>query len=130
LQTQIMNAVLTGEGWDGVPEQLRKQADTPWFRSLLAYDPAEPLDKADQPLLIVHGELDKQVAITNADALLALAQARKKGKGADVVKLPGINHLLVPARTGEIGEYGALEDRTVSPAVTSAIAEWLDRTLP
>lgn len=129
LQTQIMNAVLTGEGWDGVPEPLRKQADTPWFRSLLAYDPAEALKKADQPLLVVQGELDAQVPPSNADALLALAQARRKGKGADLVKLPGINHLLVPAKTGEVSEYGTLTDRTVSPAVTSAVAEWLGRTL-
>lgn len=129
LQAQIMNAVLTGDGWDGVPEHLRKQADTPWFRSLLAYDPAEPLKRANQPLLIVHAELDRQVEPSNADALLALAQARRKGKGADVVRIPGINHLLVPARTGEIGEYGSLEDRTVSPAVAEAVAQWLATTL-
>lgn len=130
LQTQIMNAVLTGTGWEGVPEPLRKQADTPWFRSLLAYDPAEPMRRASQPLLIVQGELDTQVSPANADALLALAQARKNGRGADVVKLPRLNHLLVPAKTGEISEYGTLEDRTISADVGSAIAEWLDRTLP
>ncbi len=128
LQTQIMNAVLTGEGWDGVPENLRKQADTPWFRSLLAYDPAEPLKRANQPLLIVHGELDRQVEPSNADALLALAQARRKGKGVDVVKLPGINHLLVPAKTGELSEYGTLDDRSVSPEVARVVAAWLETT--
>ncbi len=128
LQTQIMNAVLTGEGWDGVPENLRKQADTPWFRSLLAYDPAEPLKRANQPLLIVHGELDRQVEPSNADALLALAQARRKGKGVDVVKLPGINHLLVPAKTGEVSEYGTLDDRSVSPEVARVVAAWLETT--
>jgi pimeloyl-ACP methyl ester carboxylesterase len=130
LQTQIMNAVLTGDGWDGVPEPLRKQAETPWFRSLLAYDPAEPLRKANQPLLIVQPALDTQVAPGNADALLALAEARKNGRGAQVVTLPGLNHLLVPAKTGEVSEYGTLEDRTISPDVGAAIADWLGRTLP
>lgn len=130
LQTQIMNAVLTGEGWDGVPAALRKQADTPWFRSLLAYDPAEPLERANQPLLIVQGALDTQVTPDNADALLALAEARKKGRGATMVKLPGLNHLLVPAKTGEVSEYGTLEDRTVSADVGSSIAGWLQQVMP
>lgn len=129
LQTQIMNAVLTGEGWEGVPEALRKQADTPWFRSLLAYDPAVPLERARQPLLIVQGELDTQVTPDNADALLALAQARKNGQGADVVKLPRLNHLLVPAKSGEVSEYGTLEARTISADVGSSIVEWLQRVM-
>lgn len=129
LQTQIMNAVLTGEGWDGVPEGLRKQAETPWFASLLAYDPAVPMRRANQPLLILHGQLDTQVSPDNADALLALAQARKNGRGADVVKLPRINHLLLQAGTGEVSEYGTLEKRTVSPEVGASIADWLGRVM-
>jgi pimeloyl-ACP methyl ester carboxylesterase len=129
LQTQIMNAVLTGEGWDGVPEALRKQAETPWFRSLIAYDPAEPLERANQPLLVVQGELDTQVTPDNADALLALAQTRKNGRGADVIKLPRLNHLLVPAKTGEVSEYGTLEARTISADVGSSIAEWLQSVM-
>jgi pimeloyl-ACP methyl ester carboxylesterase len=129
LQTQIMNAVLTGEGWDGVPESLRKQAETPWFRSLIAYDPAEPLERANQPLLVVQGELDTQVTPDNADALLALAQTRKNGRGADVIKLPRLNHLLVPAKTGEVSEYGTLEARTISADVGSSIAEWLQSVM-
>ena len=42
--------------------------------------------------------------------------------------MPGINHLLVPAKTGEIDEYGRLADRQVSPAVTTALIDWLRRT--
>ena len=37
----------------------------------------------------------------------------------------GVNHLLVPAKTGEVSEYPSLGGSTVSPAVTSAISEWL-----
>jgi hypothetical protein len=39
--------------------------------------------------------------------------------------LPGINHLLVPAKTGDLSEYGTLPDRTVSPEVAAKIAAWL-----
>jgi len=47
----------------------------------------------------------------------------------DVVVLPGINHLLVPAKTGDVSEYGALPDRTISPDVATKIAAWL-KALP
>src|SRR3954465_13793916 len=41
MQKQIQEAVLTGKGWDkiDVPEGIRRQADTPWFQSFLAFDP-------------------------------------------------------------------------------------------
>ncbi|MCC6162016.1 MAG: prolyl oligopeptidase family serine peptidase, partial [Acidobacteria bacterium] len=124
LQKQIMNAVITGQGWDGIPEATRKQADTAWFRSVLVWDPAPVMKKVKQPLLIVHGELDKQVPIQNAELLNGLALQRKKGTTA-MVLIPGINHLLVPARTGEVSEYGALGDARVSPDVSTRVVEWL-----
>lgn len=124
LQQQIMNAVLTGQGWDGIPEAMRKQADTPWFQSLLAFDPAPVMKKVKQPLLIVHGELDKQVPIGNAELLNGLATQRKKGV-ATLALVPGINHLLVPATTGEVSEYGRLTDAKVSPEVARTIVDWL-----
>jgi hypothetical protein len=129
LQKQIQNAVLTGSGWDGVPPELRRQADTPWFHSFLSFDPARIMRNVDQPLLVVHGELDGQVAPSNADSLEQLARARRRGT-VEVVRVPGVNHLLVPATTGEVAEYGTLTDRTISTAVTGALATWLQKTMP
>lgn len=126
LQKQIMNAVLTGQGWEGVDEKVRKQADTSWFRSLLLWDPAPVMKKVNQPLLIMHGELDRQVPIQSAELLEGLAAQRKKGTAA-LVLVPGINHLLVPARTGEVAEYGTLVDARVSPEVSRLIVEWLEQ---
>ena len=40
-------------------------------------------------------------------------------------KLPGVNHLFVPAMTGEVEEYGALRDRRITPDLPSAIVDWL-----
>ena len=45
------------------------------------------------------------------------------------VVLSGINHLLVPAKTGDVSEYGTLPDRTISPEVATKIAAWL-KALP
>jgi uncharacterized protein len=129
LQMQIMNAVMTGNGWEDVPENLRKQADSPFFQSLLTFDPSVPLRRANQPLLVLQPELDTQVPPHHADALARLAGERRKGAGVEVARVPGINHLLVPANTGEAGEYGTLADKTVSPVVGERIAEWLGRAM-
>jgi hypothetical protein len=129
LQEQIQAAVLKGKGWDGIPDDLRRAADTPWFQSLLAFDPAKLMKDVDQPLLIVQGELDTQVPPHHADKLLALAQSRNRKVDAQLLKVPGINHLLVPAKTGEVAEYASLSDAEVAPAVPAGIGAWLAKTL-
>lgn len=131
LQTQIQQAVVTGKGWDtiNVSAPVRRQADTPYFQSFLTHDPAKVIRNIDQPILVVQGDLDTQVPPSNAATLEALAKGRKKNGGVEVVRVPGANHLLVPARTGEVDEYGALPDRHLSPAVTNALVTWLQKTL-
>ncbi len=129
LQKKIQAAVVSGKGWEALPEDVRKQADTPWFRSLLLFDPAEVMPRIKQPLLIVQGDLDTQVPPHHAEKLAALARARKKDAGGvEVVHLPGINHLLVPATTGEVSEYPTLEARTITPDVASTIAKWIKKS--
>jgi len=128
LQKKIQSAVLGGNDWEGISPELRKQADTPWFRSLLAYDPSEVVPHTKQPLLIVQGDLDTQVPPAHANKLAELARARKKAGAVEEVHIPGINHLLVPATTGEVTEYASLKDHTVSPKVAEAIVEWLTKS--
>lgn len=127
LQKRINEAVITDKGWEALPPETRRPFD-PEFQTILAHDPAKVIPKVPQPILIVQGELDKQVAPVNADRLEALARKRKNTASVQTVKLPGINHLLVPATTGEIEEYNVLTDRHVSPAVVNAIAVWLRTT--
>jgi uncharacterized protein len=129
LQQRIQTAVLTGKGWEAIPPDLRRQADIPWFQSFLSYDPARSMSDVRQPILIVQGLLDTQVAPTNADRLEQLAKARKRSAPVEVVKVPGVNHLLVPAVTGEVDEYSTLADKSVSPVVSDAIRDWLTKTL-
>jgi pimeloyl-ACP methyl ester carboxylesterase len=128
LQKQIQQAVLTGKGWEGVSREERTAADTPWFQSLLAFDPSRVIDNVRQPLLFVHGELDKQVPVSHADRLADLARKQRDSKSVEVVIVRGVNHLLVPAITGEVSEYATLTDRTVSKDITTAVTNWLTKT--
>jgi pimeloyl-ACP methyl ester carboxylesterase len=128
LQKQIQAAVTSGTGWDSLPEDLRKQADTPLFKSLLLFNPAETMPRLKQPILVVHGDLDSQVPPQHAEKLAALARARKKDAGpVEVVHVPGVNHLLVPAVTGDVQEYAQLKDKTISPTLVTAIVDWLQK---
>lgn len=127
LQERIQTAVLTGIGWEGVPDDLRRRADTPWFRSLLQFDPAKTLQRVRQPILIIQPALDTQVRPHHGETLATLAKARKRKTPVELVTLPGVNHLLVRATTGEVSEYGRLEEKTIVPEVADRIADWLKK---
>jgi fermentation-respiration switch protein FrsA (DUF1100 family) len=82
-----------------------------------------------QPLLVVQGGLDTQVAPANAERLETLANQRKNRPAAQVVRIQAVNHLLVPATTGEADEYPNLKDKRVSAEVSKALIGWLRSTL-
>ena len=131
LQQKINTAVMKGTGWADIPEAARRIADTPWFYSFLTFDPAKAINETRQPVLIVQGELDTQVQPYHADKLAEFARARKGTKAdVEVVKVPGVNHLLVPAKTGDVFEYASLgPDAKISPQATSAIASFMSKAL-
>src|SRR5262249_55573925 len=128
-QKRIHEAVITGKGLEQLPPDVRRSVDNPEFQSILTADPAKLMLNVERPVLIVQGELDTQVEPSNADKLEVLARQRKHAAPVQVVKVPGVNHLLTPATTGEVDEYSKLADRHVSPAVAEALVAWLRRTL-
>jgi len=128
LQKQIQSAVISGKGWELVPQEERRAADTPWFQSLLTFDPAKVLKDVRQPLFFVHGALDKQVPATHADRLADIARKQSDSESIDVVVVRGVNHLLIPAFTGEVTEYASLTDRNVSKDMSGALTAWLTKT--
>ena len=128
-QKRIHEAVITGKGLELLPPNVRRTVDNPEFQGILMSDPAKLVPPVRQPLLIVQGGLDTQVEPQNADMLERLARKRKNSPAVEVVRVPAINHLLVPATTGEVSEYGDLKDKHVSEAVTMAVVSWLNKTL-
>ena len=129
MQTRIINAVITGQGLDDLPTDVRKQADTPLFKSWLTFDPAVTIRKVSQPVLIAQGAIDLETPVSHADRLAALASARKvPASHTAKVIVPGVNHLLVEAASGDPDEYETLSSKNVSPAVVTALVEWLKAT--
>ena len=66
------------------------------------------------------------MASTAAVAAIRAARALKPAP-VEVLHLPDINHLLAPAKTGEVSEYDSLPEKTISPAVAKAIVDWLKK---
>jgi fermentation-respiration switch protein FrsA (DUF1100 family) len=130
LQTRMMDAVITGKGWEGVPAVVRKQTDTPWYKSWLTFDPASSIARVRQPLLIVQGALDMHV-FASAEQLTRAARARPNlpASATTSAVIPNINHLLIEARTGEIDEYPSLAGGEIAPSVVTIIRDWLGTTL-
>lgn len=131
LQKRIQAAVLGQGTWDDIPEPLKRQANTAWFQSFLGFTPASVMSKVKQPLLVLQGDIDRQVPVHHADRLAELARGSKKApaEAVQVVILDGVNHLLVRGKTGDLEEYGSLAGKGLDPRVAPTTIEWLARVL-
>ena len=115
-QKQIIAAVSSGRGWEGIPDPVRKQADTPLFKSVLAFDPAAVIARLKQPILIVQADLDTAIPAEEADRLAESAKARKKIAAPEVIHIPDVGQTLAPQGS-----------RTITPRIATAIAEWMKK---
>jgi pimeloyl-ACP methyl ester carboxylesterase len=90
--------------------------------SLFSYDPAELVRHVGEPVLILQGQRDLQVAEVDARTLAAAAPRAK------LVLLPGVNHVLKAVasddRAANLATY-ADPDPPVAPGVVSAIADFI-----
>ncbi len=130
LQQRLIEAVLKGTGWEDIPPAMKAQADSPWFRSFLAFDPAKVLPRVEQPLLIVQAERDEEVPAAHAERLAALGRARKKARVTDAVTVAGATHVFqrVAGEQGSAPRPSA--DPELLPELARVIADWLGRVLP
>ena len=119
-------SAIPGSGSKEAVEAAVKQASSPWFRFFTTYDPAPALTKVRCPVLAIAGELDLQVVSTQN--LPAIGAALKQGGNQDhtVLELPGLNHLLQPAKTGSPAEYAQIEV-TIAPAALDTITTWIQK---
>lgn len=91
----------------------------PWFRGFVAYDPGPSIAAIEAPMLAVFGQKDLQVPPDQNAPVL-----RQLKPDAEVVVLPGLNHLFQPAGTGLPSEYGQIET-SLDPSVISTVVDWV-----
>jgi fermentation-respiration switch protein FrsA (DUF1100 family) len=96
----------------------------PQFQDFLERDPRTVLRAVRVPVLALNGGLDLQVSAEQN--LTTIEEALKAGGNPDVTArtLPGLNHLFQHATTGNLMEYGQIEE-TMSPEVLEIISSWI-----
>jgi len=110
----------------GAATALLERFGTPWFHTLMRYDPVPVLQALRQPVLVLNGERDLQVP---ADLDLSAIRLALRGNDRAVVKqLPGLNHLFQTAATGSPAEYSEIEE-TFAPAALEVISTWITATV-
>lgn len=111
-------------GGDEAVDAMVKAVTSNWFRFFLDYDPRIALRKVKVPVLALNGDLDLQVI---ADQNIPeIEKALKEAGNPDVTirRLPGLNHLFQPAKTGSPAEYAA-SDVTFDPSVLDLMTKWI-----
>jgi len=101
----------------------------PVFRAFVLFDPQPVLRQLAVPTLAFYGDLDFQVPAEQSEGPMREALAAAGNPDATVITFPGLNHLMQPATTGNIDEYGAI-DVTIDPVVLETITEWLQERFP
>lgn len=98
--------------------------NSPWLATFLSHDPVATAKRVRVPVLILHGETDRQVTAEQAPALAA---AFKAGGNKDVtVKVfPNTNHLFVEDASGSPAGYTSLASSKVRPEVWAMLVDWL-----
>ncbi|WP_158010130.1 alpha/beta hydrolase family protein [Hymenobacter glacialis] len=90
------------------------QLTSPWYRSLLVFNPQPELQKVSCPTLLLHGTADKQVP--SALNLPLLEKGLKGNKRVKTLKLDGVNHAF---------QAPAYEQTMVSSEALESISEWV-----
>lgn len=102
--------------------QVTQQGRNPWIDTFLTIDARDYVANLKCPVLAVNGEKDTQVYPDNLVVVKLLAPQ------AETMLMPGLNHLLQHARTGEGEEYGEIRE-TIAPEVLEAIAGFVNRQM-
>ena len=98
------------------------EAIQPYLINLMAQDPAQLAGSLKLPLLVVQGDRDLQVKVTDAK-LLAAAQPKAK-----LVLVPGVNHVLKSVATDDpVANFATYADPSlpISTGVVDAIAAFV-----
>jgi alpha-beta hydrolase superfamily lysophospholipase len=102
---------------------------TPGWKSFFAtYDPRVTARRVRTPTLILQGETDRQVPLSEAGAL---ARALREGGNRNVTvrTFPRLDHLMVEDASGNPMGYQSLSSFRVRNDLRGALADWLARTL-
>ena len=99
-------------------------ARSPWFRSLVDYDPRPALVALDVPVLALYGGLDIQVPADINSAAFLEAVAESNIPDHTLVTIPAANHSFQEALTGHLTGFAQLKPE-FAPDFLETLLMWL-----
>jgi pimeloyl-ACP methyl ester carboxylesterase len=112
----------------GYPSEIALQQTSallsPWYLTYLELDPVSYFSKVSCPTLIISGTKDLQVPSKGNVEALQKALSLNGNAEVTVQVLPGLNHLLQSADTGQPSEYASIE-MTMDPSVLDLVPSWI-----
>lgn len=116
------------QSWFGPSKELyylnlMTQLSSPWMRYFLAHDPAPYIQKVNCPIMAVNGSLDIQVP-SNLNLYSFKILTGDHDDRTIIKEYEGLNHLFQHAETGNISEYGQIEE-SFSEEVIQDIITWI-----
>lgn len=113
-------------GYNSKEELIQKALNNvcnPWMFYFIKYDPKNDLEKVNCHVLALNGSKDLQVP--PKENLGAMQRhIPKSSKNLVFKELPDLNHLFQACSTGNITEYGTIE-QTIQPDVLKLMGDWL-----
>lgn len=105
-------------------QNLQSIADTwkPWLDNFVKFDPESAISETYCPVFALNGSNDRQV--DSKQNLGAIERWLPHNSASVVKEYPGLNHLFQHAPTGNVAEYGSIEE-TISPEVLADIVAWI-----
>lgn len=98
------------------------------FLGLLRNRPSQYLGLVNCPVLALGGSKDFQVASKENLAAIETELNKAGNPDVEIKEFEGLNHLFQECETGDVSEYGVIE-QTMSPEVIEYIIDWLGNRL-
>ncbi len=113
-----------GDMTDKILKNYNGMFKSPWVRFFVSYDPEADLSKVKCPVLAINGQKDTQVNAAENLAAIQEILTKSGNKDFEVKAIPGLNHLLQTANTGQANEYEEISE-TMSPVAMNIISDWI-----
>ena len=99
-----------------------------WLHWFAEYDPLPAARRVHAPVLILHGETDQQVPVSQARTLAAAMRAAGNQR-VTLQTFPRMNHLMLDDPSGDPRGYATLPTKTLRRDMLGVLADWLARML-
>ncbi len=110
-------------GYDPALESIFRYNLQPFMRSWVKYDPSEEISSLDIPILIIHGDKDIQVAITQAEKL------KESAPNATYLIIKDMNHILKEIEGDRLENHKSYNEswRKIMPEVLDGIVNFINQ---